>query len=1069
MRNVGLMFVSCLALAACGDNSPGGAAPDSQAGDTAPPDTAPPPVCGNGVVEAGEICDEGASNGQYNHCSARCDGPGAHCGDGIVQATTPEGPELCDDGPLNGQYGRCGFGCHERAPHCGNSFIDYEHELCDDGPKNGTYPWCRTDCQGLFDGCGDGVVVPFFETCDEGPANGTPGHCPVDCYEVVGCGDGDVVAPEACDDGTLNGHYGSCASDCAGPGPRCGDGVRESKMEACDQGDQNGQYGACAADCKTLGARCGDGHTDAPDEVCDEGEAVNGTSDHCGADCRAWTAPWIGEPKELGDGPTDGASCSDEDILAKYFRYRLRFRGNGTAAYPGFIVIGEGPGRSMPASRRQPEANCAGYWMFERCPRPDVPDARGFYNWGDGTIWQGEYLAYLALEYAMFVDLGHDTRETLEDLRLALAAVDRVDEHAESFYPGVAPARDGFFVRDDVPLGFEKTESGDFRWPRDDGVSGYECVTANLTCTAPVISDGSYTSQDQSIALIWALGLIDALVPEDVVVGGVHVAADAREKVHRLVWHLRSHGWKVTDPVGAHPPDQWGGNAIGFSNHFAKAANFVVGDAFGVDDYRNFASRTAGEAAWTGLQAIWEATHGYNRTHALRLAALTGDWNTSKMPKMAMGDGKDYFALTYALIHQVELDAPFSAWRVESLLGTAPCGGPCLGEPGCEERGGWMSEARTTNPEDRFGSRHHPHAEFNGLDYLSMFAAWHLYQRGHWRVEPAALAPGESCSGYRGLDAILAAGASDGETWNPSSGCAAGDLQRHICGRPFGAWVADARRGAASIFGGGARWDCTGEGGCTLRATSDDHSDGDDLVLGTPGGDTLEGGDGNDCLAGFGGDDALEGNQGFDWLDGGDGNDDLSGEGAGLVLDGDGDVLHGGPGNDTLRGAPGKDELYGDDGDDTLDGGNGDDYLMGGDGNDALDGALGEDTLRGGPGDDALDGGMGDDILWAGAGRDKLDGEEGDDLLDGGAGPDFLRGGSGMDSLVSGDDWGTSPPSLDHDRMCGNGGDDTIWGGWDQDECLGGGWFLGGSDTVNGCDDDTASEGDCDNGAFAAW
>ena len=42
--------------------------------------------------------------------------------------------------------------------------------------------------------------------------------------------------------------------------------------------------------------------------------------------------------------------------------------------------------------------------------------------------------------------------------------------------------------------------------------------------------------------------------------------------------------------------------------------------------------------------------------------------------------------------------------------------------------------------------------------------------------------------------------------------------------------------------------------------------------------------------------------------------------------------------------------------------------------------------------------------------------------------------------------WGTG--ELDHDRLCGNMGDDVIWAGWDGDECLGGGWFFGGTDQV---------------------
>ena len=57
------------------------------------------------------------------------------------------------------------------------------------------------------------------------------------------------------------------------------------------------------------------------------------------------------------------------------------------------------------------------------------------------------------------------------------------------------------------------------------------------------IDDGSFASQDQVIGLIWGLAFINKLVPDNVLVNGVHLGAAAREMVHRLVWKLRSDGW----------------------------------------------------------------------------------------------------------------------------------------------------------------------------------------------------------------------------------------------------------------------------------------------------------------------------------------------------------------------------------------------------------------------------------------------------------------------------------------------------------------------------------------------
>lgn len=72
------------------------------------------------------------------------------CGDAIVQ----EG-ELCDDGLLNGTYssttaGRyCGYGCHSWAPYCGDSILNPAFgEVCDEGAANGTTNGrCSADCR----------------------------------------------------------------------------------------------------------------------------------------------------------------------------------------------------------------------------------------------------------------------------------------------------------------------------------------------------------------------------------------------------------------------------------------------------------------------------------------------------------------------------------------------------------------------------------------------------------------------------------------------------------------------------------------------------------------------------------------------------------------------------------------------------------------------------------------------------------------------------------------------------------------------------------------------------------
>jgi len=75
-------------------------------------------VCGNGVLDAGEICDDGSSNGQYTYsaenkfCNTNCDGWAPYCGDGQVQSGYGE---ECDDGN-NVSGDGCSASCKSEAP-----------------------------------------------------------------------------------------------------------------------------------------------------------------------------------------------------------------------------------------------------------------------------------------------------------------------------------------------------------------------------------------------------------------------------------------------------------------------------------------------------------------------------------------------------------------------------------------------------------------------------------------------------------------------------------------------------------------------------------------------------------------------------------------------------------------------------------------------------------------------------------------------------------------------------------------------------------------------------------------
>lgn len=90
------------------------------------------PVCGDGVIEGDESCDDGIeANKNFNPCRADCQP--ATCGDGFVQVSNSE---TCDDGPLNTAtpgYNECSTAC-VRATYCGDGIVQAEAgEECEPG------------------------------------------------------------------------------------------------------------------------------------------------------------------------------------------------------------------------------------------------------------------------------------------------------------------------------------------------------------------------------------------------------------------------------------------------------------------------------------------------------------------------------------------------------------------------------------------------------------------------------------------------------------------------------------------------------------------------------------------------------------------------------------------------------------------------------------------------------------------------------------------------------------------------------------------------------------------------
>ncbi len=217
-------------------------------------DVTVPAICGNGVQEGAEECDEadlndqtcaneGFAGGGNLACQVDCTfdtndcrvGGGGGGGGGGPQLPDPE-PQPEPEPPVLPNP-VCGDGIKEGA------------EGCDDGNLLDT-DFCNSQCQPRVIVCGN-ALVEVDEQCDDGNvqnADGCSNQCRVEAPLAI-CGNGQIEAAEQCDDGNLQNADG-CSNQCTIelPAPICGNRQIE-QGEQCDDGNAQNADG-CSDQCR---------------------------------------------------------------------------------------------------------------------------------------------------------------------------------------------------------------------------------------------------------------------------------------------------------------------------------------------------------------------------------------------------------------------------------------------------------------------------------------------------------------------------------------------------------------------------------------------------------------------------------------------------------------------------------------------------------------------------------------------------------------------------------------------------------------------------------------------------
>ena len=164
----------------------------------------------------------------------RLPGDGPVCGDGLT-----EGGEACDDGN-DDPHDSCTNACQPSS--CGDGTVLVGTEQCD---TSGASASCDGDCTVAY--CGDGTTnAQRGEVCDGSDAN--TAICDYDC-SAPSCGDGvsNAASGEECDDGNMVASD-ACTNAC--DAAFCGDGVVRAGFEECDDGN-NDDTDACSNACTT--------------------------------------------------------------------------------------------------------------------------------------------------------------------------------------------------------------------------------------------------------------------------------------------------------------------------------------------------------------------------------------------------------------------------------------------------------------------------------------------------------------------------------------------------------------------------------------------------------------------------------------------------------------------------------------------------------------------------------------------------------------------------------------------------------------------------------------------------
>ncbi|MBP5396114.1 MAG: T9SS type A sorting domain-containing protein [Bacteroidales bacterium] len=355
-----------------------------------------------------------------------------------------------------------------------------------------------------------------------------------------------------------------------------------------------------------------------------------------------------------------------------------------------------------------------------------MPDGSVTAYWADGTWWLGHYVAMLATEQARLKLEGDSVAalRTLEELRQALRAYDRLDAWAEPCWGGDS-CTNGFYLRDDIPAEMAEVL----------GVGRILSDYAQHCGDSQSLSNGP--SQDQAWASFMGLALVQALTDDTLLHAQSASVARRLLKAMQYTDAKGSESWQVTKPVtGA--VHQSSGDIQWLKYAHARACELLTGDKVVFGN----ASSAASKQLWGTIQQVFtldkKGHYNWYGVMALStvinekgsdLSACTCDWLVGKSQELARlrPDLQQpmlfpHFPLISLLLYPQKPKSLPGASLYESILDTAPSGGAFRRYAD----GAWDTTPAPWNSLSLFCPWHLEEGDFNMLDYMLLYNLYRL-------------------------------------------------------------------------------------------------------------------------------------------------------------------------------------------------------------------------------------------------------------------------------------------------------------------------------------------------------